>query len=194
MAVILSDSDQVNNSASFSLRLSPKFHQVPLGSRTATVGDEPLRHRPRPFCSVVGRPSWTHHFGGARHHSVAANSLLASPSCQRHLQPLARCYVARNSSIMVELISRKASVASNYLSTLWSLQEIERVQTRGGVGLRRESRRRGHRDLASRCGARSAGRGLFEAGFARSTEASKFRRPADATFRAVEPEHLSRAG
>ena len=35
-----------------------------------------------------------------------------------------------------------------------------------GSGLPRESRRRGHRDLASRCGAQSAGRGLFEAGFA----------------------------
>ena len=52
--------------------------------------------------------------------------------------------------------------------------------TLGWVGLRRESRRRGHRHLASRCGARCAGRGLLEAGFALRAEASKFRRPADA--------------
>ncbi len=48
--------------------------------------------------------------------------------------------------------------------------------------------------LPSRCGARSANRGLFEAGVARGAEASKFRRPADATLSAVEPERLSCAG
>ncbi len=64
----------------------------------------------------------------------------------------------------------------------------------GWASPHRELRRRGYRDLVSRCGPRSGGRGLFEAGFAHCAGASEFRRPARCALSAVEPEHLSRAG
>ncbi len=65
--------------------------------------------------------------------------------------------------------------------------------------LHRESRRRGHRDLASRCGppkpdGEGGRRGLFEVPFRRSRGRNEFRSRADATPSAVEPERLSRAG
>lgn len=74
VAVILPDSDQVNDTASFSLRLAPEVHQVPLGSRAPTIRNEPLRHRPCPLCSVVGLLARAHHFSGACHDSLAANN------------------------------------------------------------------------------------------------------------------------
>jgi hypothetical protein len=39
MAVILSDGDHINNTASFGFRFAPEIYQVPLGSRAPTTRD-----------------------------------------------------------------------------------------------------------------------------------------------------------
>jgi len=68
-------------------------------------------------------------------------------------------------------------------------------KSRHGCARRRVGEAAGsYRDLASGGGPRSGGRALFEAGFAPRAEASKLRRPAEATLSAVEPERLSRTG
>ncbi len=62
MAVILSDGDHIDNTASFSSRLPPEIYQVPLGSRAPTIGNEPLRHSPCPLGRVVGLLARAHLF------------------------------------------------------------------------------------------------------------------------------------